>query len=241
VIQNITRLLSKLNLLNTLKTPSFWASSAILFLALTCLNPATAKAPPAPAKPQTVLVFGDSLCAAYNIAPTSGWVYLLEQKLAPRSVKVVNACVSGETTSGGLARLPAALKAHAPTVVVLELGANDALRGLSVKQMRANLDAMVTAAQKMGARVLVLGIQIPSNYGPQYTNDFKAVFVDVAKKFKLDLIPFFLEALMTPAGMRADLMLDDRLHPNAAAQPMILATVLPMVEKQLIAKTAAKQ
>ncbi len=217
--------------------PYFRAFSTILMMAFACINPAVAKAPATPSKPQTVLVFGDSLCAAYNIAPTSGWVYLLEQKLLPRSVKVVNACVSGETTSGGLARLPAALKAHAPTVVVLELGANDALRGLSVKQMRANLDAMVLAATNAGAQVLILGIQIPSNYGPQYTSDFRAVFVDVAKKFKLDLVPFFLEALMTPAGMRADLMLDDRLHPNAAAQPLILATVLPMIEKQIAAFT----
>jgi acyl-CoA thioesterase I len=218
--------------------PYFSIATTIL-LAIFCLvSPAFAKTTTTATKLETVLVFGDSLCAAYNIAPTSGWVYLLEQQLAPRNVKVVNACVSGETTAGGLARMPQALQTHKPTVVVLELGANDALRGLSVKQMRANLDAMVTGAQKAGAKVLLLGIQIPSNYGQQYTTDFRAVFTDVAKKFKTDLIPFFLEALMTPTGMRADLMLDDRLHPNATAQPMILATVLPLVEKQLTSKTA---
>jgi acyl-CoA thioesterase I len=218
--------------------PYFRIVTTILLAILSVLSPAFAKTTTNVTKLETVLVFGDSLCAAYNIAPTSGWVYLLEQQLAPRNVKVVNACVSGETTAGGLARMPQALQTHKPTVVVLELGANDALRGLSVKQMRANLDAMVTGAQKAGAKVLLLGIQIPSNYGQQYTTDFRAVFTDVAKKFKTDLIPFFLEALMTPTGMRADLMLDDRLHPNATAQPMILATVLPLVEKQLTSKTA---
>jgi acyl-CoA thioesterase I len=218
--------------------PYFRIVTTILLAIFSLVSPAFAKTTTTVTKLETVLVFGDSLCAAYNIAPTSGWVYLLEQQLAPRNVKVVNACVSGETTAGGLARMPQALQTHKPTVVVLELGANDALRGLSVKQMRANLDAMVTGAQKAGAKVLLLGIQIPSNYGQQYTTDFRAVFTDVAKKFKTDLIPFFLEALMTPTGMRADLMLDDRLHPNATAQPMILATVLPLVEKQLTSKTA---
>jgi acyl-CoA thioesterase I len=225
---------------NFLKMPYFRIVTTILLAIFLVVIPAFAKTTTI-TKPETVLVFGDSLCAAYNIAPTSGWVYLLEQQLAPRNIKVVNACVSGETTAGGLARLPQALQTHKPSVVVLELGANDALRGLSVKQMRANMDAMVTGAQKSGAKVLLLGIQIPSNYGQQYTMDFRAVFTDVAKKFKTDLIPFFLEALMTPTGMRADLMLDDRLHPNATAQPMILATVLPMVEKQLTSKIATAQ
>ena len=228
---------------SALKTPYFRASSAIMLGVVLAFcgiqNLAIAKDTAVPGQ-QSVLVFGDSLCAAYNIAPTSGWVYLLEQKLSPRGVKVVNACVSGETTSGGLARLPAALKAHAPSVVVLELGANDALRGLGIAQIRRNLNAMVTLAQSAGARVMVLGIQIPSNYGSVYTSEFKKIYADVSETFKVDLIPFFLEALMSPLGMRADLMLDDRLHPNAAAQPLILGTVAPMVEKQLAKIMKAK-
>ncbi len=174
-----------------------------------------------------VLVFGDSLSAAYGIAPEEGWVTLLAKQLerGDYPVAVANASVSGETTSGGLARLPAALQAHQPDLVVLELGGNDGLRGLPVAQMRANLQEMIELSLDNGAEVLLIGIQIPPNYGPRYTEPFYAQYQELADAYDLALLPFLLEGIAdNPA-----LMQNDGVHPIAAAQPMIVDNVWPVL------------
>jgi acyl-CoA thioesterase-1 len=180
---------------------------------------------------RTILVFGDSLSAAYGIRPEQGWVALLSQRLQVQGYgyDVVNASVSGETTEGGLARLPRALQLHQPGVVVLELGANDALRGLPLSGTRANLAAMVQLAQRAGARVLLVGLRIPPNYGPRYTEEFASVFPDLARQYHLQLVPFLLENVaLDPNRMQAD-----GLHPNAIGEPQILDTVWPYLKPLL--------
>lgn len=167
----------------------------------------------------TVLVFGDSLSAAYGIPRESGWVSLLEKRLS--GYKLVNASVSGETTAGGLTRLPQVLAAHRPVIVILELGANDGLRGLSLKQTTRNLEAMVDLAKKHGGRVLLVGMRLPPNYGRAYTRKFQTLFVDVAKSRDVRLLPYLLEGM----GERRDRFLPDGLHPDAAAQPLLLDNV----------------
>jgi len=170
-----------------------------------------------------ILVFGDSLSAAYGIRQDAGWVRLLEQRLASErpDLRVVNASVSGETTAGGLARLPAALAAHKPRIVIFALGGNDGLRGLPAAAMLENLSAMVGEAHKRGARVLVTGMRVPPNYGQRYTAEFEAAFANVAKRHKTAFLPFLLEGVAS----RRELFLDDRLHPTEAAQPLILENV----------------
>ena len=179
----------------------------------------------ADAPPRTVLVFGDSLSAAYGLPVESGWVHLLGGRLARERPgwRVVNASVSGETTAGGAARFGAALAQHHPAVVVIELGANDALRGLPLDVARANLGAMVDAARAANARVLLLGMRIPPNYGPDYAAQFEAMFRDAALDGKAGLVPFFLAPI---AADRAN-FLDDNLHPAANAQPKLLEHVWP--------------
>ncbi|MDO9224876.1 MAG: arylesterase [Pseudomonadota bacterium] len=167
----------------------------------------------------TVLVFGDSLSAAYGIPRESGWVSLLEKRLP--GYKLVNASVSGETTAGGLTRLPQVLAAHRPEIVILELGANDGLRGLSLRQTKRNLETMVDMAEKHGGRVLLVGMRLPPNYGQAYTRKFQALFVDVAKSRDVRLLPFLLEGM----AERRDRFLADGLHPDAAAQPLLLDNV----------------
>lgn len=167
----------------------------------------------------TVLVFGDSLSAAYGIPRESGWVSLLEKRLP--GYKLVNASVSGETTAGGLTRLPQVLAAHRPEIVILELGANDGLRGLSLRQTMRNLETMVDMAEKHGGRVLLVGMRLPPNYGQAYTRKFQALFVDVAKSRDVRLLPFLLEGM----AERRDRFLADGLHPDAAAQPLLLDNV----------------
>jgi acyl-CoA thioesterase I len=168
-------------------------------------------------------VLGDSLSAAYGIAAKRGWVALLAERLERErpDYSVVNASISGETTAGGLARLPRALAQHKPAVVILELGANDGLRGLPVEQMRKNLAAMIELSKKAGARVLLVGMRIPPNYGPEYTRDFEAAFGALARRHKTALAPFLLE------GMGDDLRLfqPDRIHPTEQAQPILLENV----------------
>ncbi len=177
----------------------------------------------------TLLVFGDSLSAAYGIPVQQGWVSLLAQKLEQRSIQVVNASISGETTSGGLTRIATTLAQHKPGIVVLELGANDGLRGLPVKQMEQNLAAIIRASQQAGAKVLLLGMKIPPNYGPQYTRDFSNTYAALARQFKTGLVPFFLEGV---AGNPA-LIQQDGLHPTAEAQPKLLENVWQRLEKLL--------
>ena len=187
------------------------------------------------ASASTILVFGDSLSAAYGIRPEQGWVTLLTQRLQTQGYgyQVINASVSGETSSGGLERLPRALSLHAPGIVILELGANDGLRGLPVNAMHDNLAQMVRLAQAAGARVLLVGIRIPPNYGPRYTDEFGRVYGEIAQKYHLPLVPFLLEKV----ALDAALMQPDGLHPNASAQPIILDTVWPHLKSMLKNKT----
>jgi acyl-CoA thioesterase-1 len=172
---------------------------------------------------KTILVYGDSLSAAYGIAARRGWVALLAERL-PREgfdYSVVNASISGETSAGGVSRLPRELSRRRPAVVILELGANDGLRGLPVRQMENNLAAMIGMAKKAGAKVLLVGMRIPPNYGPEYTGDFAAAFARLARAHKIALAPFLLE------GVADDLSLfqADRIHPTEAAQPILLENV----------------
>jgi acyl-CoA thioesterase I len=177
------------------------------------------------ASERTILVFGDSLSAAYGIRSEQGWVALLAQRLRSQGYgyQIVNASVSGETTSGGLERLPRALQMHQPETVVLELGANDGLRGLPVNETRDNLARMVQLSQASGARVLLVGIRIPPNYGPRYTESFAAIFPELARQYHLPLVPFLLEKVaLDPTRMQADGM-----HPNAQGEPAVLDNLWP--------------
>jgi acyl-CoA thioesterase I len=176
----------------------------------------------------TVLIVGDSLSAEYGLARGTGWVALLEKRLAThaRPAKVVNASISGETTSGGRSRLAALLKQHQPKVVVIELGGNDALRGLPLGMTRDNLQDMVKQAKAVGARVLVLGMQMPPNYGRQYALDFSAMYDSVAKAQQVALVPFFLAGVADVPDFER-LFQADRIHPNALAQPKMLDNVWP--------------
>ena len=186
-------------------------------MVLLALGSALAQAAP------TILVFGDSLSAAYGIRQQDGWVTLLQQRLQQQRLdyNVVNASVSGETTSGGAARIAAALAAHKPVITIVALGANDGLRGLPVAQMSENLTAVVQAAQKARSRVVVAGMQLPPNYGARYTEEYAMAFDKVAKRTRSTFVPFLLDGV---AGQR-ELCLEDNLHPTAAAQPLILETV----------------
>lgn len=185
---------------------------------------------------QTILVFGDSVSAAYGIAEQRGWVALLAAKLRRERPDyiVVNASISGETTAGGLARLPKTLEAHRPAIVVLALGGNDGLRGLPVAQMKRNLAAMVEHSQRAGARVLVAGMRLPPNYGPEYTHAFESAFAEVAKERRALLLPFLFEGF----GEREDFFQADRIHPNEAAQPLIADNVMKALRPLLRARAA---
>lgn len=181
---------------------------------------------------QTILVFGDSLSAAYGIPKEQGWVNLVAQRLKDNQLpyEVANASISGETTAGGLSRLPAALKQFKPSIVVIELGANDGLRGLPLDAMKNNLEKMIQASKQAGAQVVLLGMLIPPNYGPKYTNGFKVAFLDLSEKYKTPFVPFFLDGV----SGHADLVIEDGLHPNVNAQPKILENVWPTVKPLLI-------
>lgn len=178
---------------------------------------------------QTIVIFGDSLSAAYGIQQNEGWVKLLENKLNQQKLdyKVVNASISGETTSGGLGRFKTMLTTHKPNIVIIELGANDGLRGLSVREMQSNLDSMITQAKASKAKVLLLGMRIPPNYGIQYTQQFSETYANLAQKHGLVLVPFFLESV---AG-NPSLILDDGLHPKAIAQAKLLENVWSQLRK----------
>ena len=195
---------------------------------------AAAQAPAAPAGKPVILVLGDSLSAEYGLKRGEGWVPLLEKRLAQQKIaaSVVNASISGDTSSGGRARFPALLTQHKPSHVVLELGANDALRGLPLSNTEDNLLQITKAAQAAGARVLIVGIQVPPNYGGDYTRRFEAVFAKVAGATKSALVPFLLKGVAdAPDAMT--LFQSDRIHPTAAAQPQILDNVWPELRKLL--------
>ncbi len=171
----------------------------------------------------TVLVWGDSLSAGYGLRPQQAWPALLEKKIADARLphKVINASISGETTAGGRSRLPAALQTHRPSLVVIELGANDGLRGLPIAAMSTNLQAMIDASRQAGAKVLLIGMRMPPNYGPDYTTRFEKTFQDLARANKLRLVPFMMEGF---ADQRAYFQ-QDGIHPVADAQPLILDTI----------------
>lgn len=175
--------------------------------------------------PKNLLVLGDSLSAEYGLQRGSGWTGLLQQRLqqSKADYRVVNASISGDTTIGGRNRLPALMTQHKPEVLVIELGANDALRGLALKTSQDNLQAMIDLARQQKAKVLLVGMQIPPNYGPDYTRRFAGMYQDLAKSNKVALVPFFFE------GIAADLSLfqADRIHPNEQAQPRLLDNVWP--------------
>ena len=183
---------------------------------------------------QRILVLGDSLSAEYGLARGTGWVALLQKQLAQEKTgtEVINASISGETTSGGRSRMAALLNKHWPTHVIIELGGNDALRGLPMGMTQSNLLEMTKQAKSAGAQVLLLGMQMPPNYGPDMAKQFEAAFADVAKSQKAALVPFFLKGI----GDDPDPLKwfqADRIHPNEAAQPRILANVWPTLKKQL--------
>jgi acyl-CoA thioesterase-1 len=186
---------------------------------------------PAIAAPRTMLVFGDSLSAAYGLASSQGWVHLLGERIARSNLpwRVVNASVSGETTAGGLRRLPGDLKRHQPAVVLIALGANDALRGQPVAAIRANLEQMIKLARAARAEPVLAGIMIPPNYGIDYAREFSALYGALAKEHRLRIVPFLLEGLAD----RPEMFQADQLHPTAAAQARIVDNVWPAVEPLL--------
>lgn len=183
--------------------------------------------PAAQAASASLLVLGDSLSAAHGIATQQGWVHLLQQRLHDRNpaLDVVNASISGETTAGGLARLPQLLASHQPCVLAIELGANDGLRGLPLAQIRDNVAQMITLGDAAGAQVVLLGIELPVNYGPQYRGGLRQIYASLAEEHGLPLVPFLLEPVALVPGM----MQDDGLHPTAPAQAQITAHVWPVL------------
>ena len=203
-----------------------WTIAAVAVLGMTAAGSAYSA-------PKTVLVVGDSLSAEYGLARGTGWVALLEQRLKAEKIdaRIVNASISGETTSGGRTRLPALLQQHRPDVVVLELGANDGLRGLPVPAAADNLRTMIQLAQRNRAKVLLVGMRMPPNYGRAYTERFAGMYKDLAGTYKVPLVPFMLEGVaLEPRFMQAD-----GLHPNALGQPRVLeniwAALLPLLER----------
>ena len=198
----------------------------IALLWFTLLAAATA------ATPANILILGDSLSAEYGLTRGTGWVQLLADRLEKEAPQysVVNASISGETTSGGRSRLPALLRQHRPAIVVIQLGANDGLRGLSLAAMRDNLVAMIRDARSAGAKVLLVGMRIPPNYGRQYADRFAATFAKVADEERVALVPFLLEGFAD----QLDFFQDDRIHPNGTAQPKMLDTVWPHLARLLV-------
>ncbi len=182
----------------------------------------------------TILVVGDSLSAEYGLKRGTGWVALLQARLAQRhpNATVINASISGDTTAGGRSRLPQLLATHKPTLVILELGGNDALRGLPLDATRVNLGAMAQAARESGAKVLIIGMEVPPNYGRQYTEQFSALFGTVAKAQGAALVPFLLEGVADGPDAAA-LFQADRIHPSEAAHPIMLNNVWPVLESLL--------
>jgi acyl-CoA thioesterase I len=181
--------------------------------------------------PPVILVVGDSLSSGYGVSVDATWVALLDKRLAGQGYvyRVVNASVSGETTGGGRARLTRALQLHKPAIVILELGGNDGLRGLPLRQMRDNLEAMIAQVRTAGGQPVLVGMRIHPNYGPAYTEGFHAVFGELAKKHSLPLVPFLLEGV----AFNDTLMQPDAIHPNTQAQPVLLNNLWPTLRPLL--------
>ncbi len=203
-----------MGLLNTLFKP------ALLILLLSFFTSVSAN--------QKILVWGDSLSAAYGIPKDKGWVNLMREKLGDK-FEITNGSISGETTRGGLTRLPKALKKVTPDYVILELGANDGLRGLPPNVTKSNLKKMIELAQKSDAKVILLGMKIPPNYGVAYSKKFENAFSELAKEYQLPFIPFFLEKIITDLK----LLQEDELHPTAEAQPLLLKSVLSIINAEI--------
>ena len=186
---------------------------------------------PAFAANPKILIYGDSLSAAYGIPQPQGWAALLKKKLAQEkfTYEVINASISGETTDSGLTRLASTIKQVKPRIIILELGANDGLRGLPINNMRDNLSAMIQLCKKSGIKVLLLGMKIPPNYGVKYTEAFSQTYTQLGKQHKVALVPFMLENI----AARPDLIQTDGLHPNALGQPIILENIWPQLRKLL--------
>lgn len=178
-----------------------------------------------------ILILGDSISAGYGLPREQGWVTLLQKRLQQQAVNrtVINASISGETTEGGRNRLPALLEKYRPAIVVVELGGNDGLRGFQIERLRSNLNEMVQNSQAKGAKVLLLGMKIPPNYGPRYTSDFYASFTTAAQKFGVPLVPFFLEGIAT----HPELIQEDGIHPTVGAQARLLENVWPYLKPLL--------
>jgi len=206
-----------------------WVGWFLLSLTHVAQAQVSAKPPPSPSYP--MLVMGDSLSAEYGLPRGSGWVSLLSQRLALSHPqwKVINASISGETTAGGRSRIESLLKTHRPALLVIELGGNDALRGLPLASTQENLLYMVQQAKSQGARVLLLGMKVPPNYGADYNAQFAKAFAQVAKQTQSRLLPFFLEPLTAPG----DWFQSDRIHPNEKAQSLMLQHTWPVLEKML--------
>jgi len=212
-------------LANTLSKHRFLRALACLLLAACATLSTGAQAAP------TILVMGDSLSAEYGLQRGKGWVALMEQRLKEKQLdySVVNASISGETSSGGAARLAGAMAQAKPAVVIIELGANDGLRGLALAATRANFESMIAASQKAGARVLLVGMQLPPNYGRDYTDKFKTLYPDLAQQHKTALAPFLLDGI----GDKPELFQADGIHPLAQAHPRMLDNVWPALESLL--------
>jgi acyl-CoA thioesterase-1 len=185
------------------------------------------------APPRTIVVLGDSLSAGYGIKIQEGWVHLLEQRLATQGYeyRVINASVSGETTQGGLVRLPRILETHKPAVVIVELGGNDGLRGLPLAGSRRSLERTIELARKAGARVLLVGMVIPPNYGPRYEQQFRDMFAQLARQYQLAFVPFLLDKV----ALNPELMQADGIHANAKGQPQLLENLWPKLQPLLVA------
>ncbi len=183
------------------------------------------------AEPQTVLIFGDSLSAGYGIEVDQSWGALLQARLNEQGYeyRVINASISGETTEGGATRIESALTDFSPALIILELGGNDGLRGFPVARMRANLEKIVSRAKASGAAVVLLGIRIPTNYGPRYSAEFEGVFRQVSENLDVQWIEFFMDGI----ALNDELLQEDRIHPNALAQPLLLDNAWPIISATL--------
>ncbi|MET0320795.1 MAG: arylesterase [Duganella sp.] len=224
-MRNMGNKLAKTLFGGTARTASVHAAAAVLM---------AAAAASAYSAPKTVLVLGDSLSAEYGLARGTGWVALAEKKVHEQKLDadLVNASVSGETTSGGRTRLPALLAKHKPALVVIELGANDGLRGLPVAAAQANLKAIAETAEKAGAKVMLIGMRIPPNYGRDYSDKFYAMYGTLSKQLSAPLVPFMLDGVAD----KTQLFQPDRLHPLAEAHPTILNNIWPTLQQSIKAK-----
>jgi acyl-CoA thioesterase-1 len=211
----------------------------LLRLLLICSGGVLALTPAQAAPQPTLLIVGDSISAAYGMEPRQGWVTLLQEQLqanpATRGIAVVNASISGETSSGGLQRLPALLQKHQPQWLILELGGNDGLRGYPLPQLRNNLQAMIDMGRAQGSQMILVGMQIPPNYGARYSNQFAEMYPQLAAAYQLPLVPQWLQ----PLAARPDLLQADGIHPTAAAQPQLLAAVWEQLQPLLQNSMAA--